>query len=366
MLVLCLGLAYAQETVQNSSFQELMNDFAMLQERHNANQVLLVKLGNDLRELPKAPTPEEYMKKALKLQKRLASANADIQRENEAQVFFKNSVTRYSGSHTLLKQEQTYLSLYLDSLQKFGREQNRAATQVRQATQRLNSEIANVPPPKEFTCSQGIAFILVSPNCYITKTPITAEQFVSLKKATAPELSEQDLENLQKHFTNEGITQNDARWTANTLGRICGFPCALPHEDQLKFLKQYALTLNQAIWLDGKATIAPQEKEALQRFGMTMARVWDPRGCLATPSKGEDIVNELPWMNYPMLGCALVTDASAGRNAMLAEIELLIAEEEANALENESKRDGQTEGTLNPDQTEESQDAPNDVKALQE
>ncbi|MCQ2396366.1 MAG: DUF3450 domain-containing protein [Lentisphaeria bacterium] len=327
LLLLCMVCARAQEAVKNSSFQDIMNDFTALQERHTANQVTLTKLGSDLRDLPKAATPADFLKGALKLQKRIIDATADVQRENDNQVLFKNDLTLYSGNHKLLKQEQTYLSLYLDNLQKYGREQENAKRQLQQALQSINASIAKVPPPAEFTCSQGIVFVLYSPKGYITQTPLTKEQYRSIRHACSPELSEEELDRDQEHFVKEGLTLSEAKIVAASLGHLCGFNCALPNEEQLKSLGNYALTIKQALWLDNSTNKTSKDREALQRFGMTMARIWDPRACLAKTAGKDAVHNELPWMNYPELGLALVVDASAGKNAMLAEIELEIAEE---------------------------------------
>lgn len=329
LFTFCLVSARAQEAVKNSNFQEIMNDFTMIQERHTANQTVLTKLGSDLRELSKAPTPVAYLKDALKLQKRLIQAVSDVRREDENQVVFKNSVTLYSGNHKLLQQEQTYLSLYLDNLQKYGREQENATRQLQQALLKLNTEIAKVPPPQEFTCSQGITFVLFAPQWYITKTPLTSEQFKALKHAVAPELTEAELDKAQEHFEKEGLTQPEAKAVAATVSRLCGFNCTLPKEEQLKSLANYAMTLQQALWLDNNTGKSSKDSEALQRFGMTMARLWDPRACLSKNREKDAVHSELQWMSYPELGIALVTDANAGKNARLAEIELAIAEEEA-------------------------------------
>ena len=348
ILILCCAVLLAQEAPKpDSSFQTLMNDFALLQENHSNNQVLLHDLGKDLQELPKAPTPEAALLSSMRLNKRVTEAIKSLQREQDSQVQFSNSISQYSGTRQLLRQEQSYLSHYLDELQKYGLEEENALFFLKNTAQQLQYRITNTLPPTEFTCALGIEFKLVMTNkesFYISRSPLTADQFEKLHNLTSSDITEEELTQHVIRFRSQGITHDEARWVADTIGHLCGFPCRLPTAKQLAVLKEYGAALKQALWLDGElpADFKFKSREAQQRFGMEMSPIWDPAGMLRTGQDAQALSEELSWASYPELGCAVVTDIQAGRNALLEQMEKLL----------EIEKDTQSEEAL-PEETPE-------------
>lgn len=345
----CAAFLLAQEEAPQPgiSFQTLMNDFAMLQENHSDNQVFLNNLGKELQELPKAPTPEAALLSSLKLKDRVNEAIKNLQREQDAQVKFSNSISTYSGNRQLLRQEQSYLSHYLDELQKYGLEEENALIFLKNTAQQLQYRIATMPPPQKFTCALGIDFILVSAqemSFYISRSPITADQFEKLHNLTSSDITEDALNQAVVRFRSKGITHDEALWIADTIGHLCGFPCRLPAVRQLTALKEYGASLKQALWVDGErpAELKFKSREAQQRFGMTMSLLWDPAGILRSGEDAQALAEELSWASYPELGCAVVTDIQAGRAARLEQMEKLLAFEKNASDDNASLKAAET------------------------
>ncbi|GEM_PF-7025994 len=330
--LLCGVTLFAQSTPQvMPSFQELMSEFTILQEDHTENQKLLSTVYTGLKELTQTASNDAILENSIKLYRQISEVISAIQQEQEQQVAFKNTISRYSGDRQLLRQEQTYLSHYLDELQKFGREQEGAMAYLQQAQKQLSLRIANMPPPPRFTGNFDIEFVLIATDrnnaFYITKEPLSQEQIFTIWKAMHPELNDQELQKIQEDFKQKGICLYEARQIAACMGRLFGgFPCTLPSEAQVAALREYGQTLPKAVWLDGKQNLEPVEKEALLRFGMTIGRVWDPTAKLGAHQNRNAVISEIPWAKYPELGCVLTTVIDAGRAKKRAIIEKLLDE----------------------------------------
>lgn len=340
LLLSCTALlAQTSSTQERNSFQELIGDFAMIQEMHDTNRAAFASIDVDLGKLFKSPNSEESIKQAIRIRRRTAELMQSIERNQERQVAFKNALTNYAATRQLLRQEQSYLTHYLDELQKFGAEQADAMRFLQNATKTLTQVLASTQPPPRFTVAPGIEFVLVgAPGktpLYVTATALTEDQTIAFWRAANPNADENALEQARENLKKDGCNLLDVTAIAATATKLAGFECTLPEEAQLQLLKGYAPTLDKAVWIGGKPQLQPQlqphEREALQRFDMKMGRIWDPRGLLRRKTSGiADVSSELPWASYPELGCILVANVQAGRKTFLEKIEeSMVAEDEA-------------------------------------
>lgn len=356
-LFLLCGVLFAQSTPQvMPSFQEIMSDFAILQEDHAGNQKLLSDIDIGLKELSQTASADAILKNSLKLHREITTAIQALQQEQDKQVIFKNTISRYSGDRQLLRQEQSYISHYLDELQKYGRDQANVMVFLQKTLRQLNANIANMPPPPHFTGNFGIEFMLITAPkneaFYVTKEPLTAEQICTIWKAMHPEVTGEEWQKIVEDFTQKGISMGEAQEIAACMGRLLGgFPCNLPAESQLNALREYGQTLQKAVWLGGKQLISPTEKEALSRFGMQVGRIWDPMARLGALHATNAVSSELTWAKYPELGCILTTAIDTGRAQKRAIIEKLLDEEEAAAAAEQVKEE------ILPDNTSLQEDA---------
>lgn len=336
LLLSCTALlAQTSSTQERNSFQELIGDFAMIQEMHDTNRAAFASIDVDLGKLLKSPNSEESIKQAIRIRRRTAELMQSIERNQERQVAFKNALTNYAATRQLLRQEQSYLTHYLDELQKFGAEQADAMRFLQNATKTLTQVLASTQPPPRFTVAPGIEFVLVgAPGktpLYVTATALTEDQTIAFWRAANPNADENALKQARENLKKDGCNLLDVTAIAATATKLAGFECTLPEEAQLQLLKGYAPTLDKAVWIGGKPQLQPHEREALQRFDMKMGRIWDPRGLLRRKTSGiADVSSELPWASYPELGCILVANVQAGRKTFLEKIEeSMVAEDEA-------------------------------------
>lgn len=336
LLLSCTALlAQTSSTQERNSFQELIGDFAMIQEMHDTNRAAFASIDVDLGKLFKSPNSEESIKQAIRIRRRTAELMQSIERNQERQVAFKNALTNYAATRQLLRQEQSYLTHYLDELQKFGAEQADAMRFLQNATKTLTQVLASTQPPPRFTVAPGIEFVLVgAPGktpLYVTATALTEDQTIAFWRAANPNADENALKQARENLKKDGCNLLDVTAIAATATKLAGFECTLPEEAQLQLLKGYAPTIDKAVWIGGKPQLQPHEREALQRFDMKMGRIWDPRGLLRRKTSGiADVSSELPWASYPELGCILVANVQAGRKTFLEKIEeSMVAEDEA-------------------------------------
>ncbi len=336
LLLLCplLALGLPAQTVQQSpkSFQELQEDFAILQSVHQKNTEDYLNFFKAVGEAFRTPDPEEASLRALRLRREGLLLLQSLERDQQRQVEFQNDLSVYSGKRQLLKQERSYIAIYLDKLQKYGTEQQGAMAALQRQLHQMDAQLNQLPPPKTFTSVHGVEFQLItpkkSPAFYVSREPLNADQFRELTRAMDSTLPEQDLNRLCQRFQEEGPSLQEALALSRAVGRIGGFPCTLPSPEQAKLLESLGLPWEKAVWLEGGKNEDIVEKEACQRFGATMVQLWDPRELLAS-GRQSHILLELPWARYPELGCLLVTPALTGQRHRIALLEQRLQEEDA-------------------------------------
>ncbi len=342
LLLLCplLALGLPAQTVQQSpkSFQELQEDFSILQSIHQKNTEEYLAFFKAVGEAFRVPDPEESALQALRLRRRGLALLESLERDLQRQVEFQTELSLYSEKRQLLKQEKTYLYTYVDKLQKYGAEQQNALPALQRQLRQMEARLNQLPPPKTFTSLHGVTFQLVasrkSPPFYVSQEPLGVTAFRELTQALDGTLPPQELERLCQRFQQEGPSLQEAQTLARTLGKTGGFPCSLPSPAQARTLEALALTPEKAVWLEGGKNEDVVEKEACQRFGAAMGHIWDPRERLAS-GRESHILLELPWARYPELGCLLVTPASTGQRHRIAQLEQRLQEEDALLSETE-------------------------------
>ncbi|MGN0866604.1 MAG: hypothetical protein ACI4SG_02865 [Oligosphaeraceae bacterium] len=340
LLLLCplLAAGLPAQTAQQSpkSFQELQEDFAILQNVHQKNAEDYLDFFKAVHEAFRTPDPEEAALQALRLRRQGLVLLESLERDQQRQVEFQNDLSLYSGKRQLLKQERSYIAIYLDKLQKYGAEQQSAIPALQKQLHQMDIQLTQLPPPRDFTSVHGVNFRLVVskklPAFYVSGEPLGEEQFRALTQAMDGALAAQELERLCQRFRQEGLSLPEAQTLARALGKIGGFPCTLPSPAQAKTLETLGMTPEKAVWLEGGKSDDVVEKEACQRFGAAMGQLWDPREVLAS-GRQSHILQELPWARYPELGCLLVTPALTGQHHRIAQLEQRLREEDEALLQ---------------------------------
>ena len=356
VLLLCplLAVGALSQTVPQSpkTFQELQEDFLILQNIHQQNLDKVRNFQEDFREAFQTPDADEAALRALRLRRDGRELFQSLERDQQRQVTFRNDLSLYSGSRQLIRQESAYSAIYLDTLQKYGQEQQAVTGLLRRHLQQLERSLMQLPPPARLSTALGLDFLLVTPPkgapFYVSETPLTAEQFRALRQRMDGNLPSQELDRICLSFQKEGVSLPEAFTLADALGKCSGFPCSLPAPAQTAQLKAYGETLKQAVWLSSPQGESPQEKEANLRFGATMAQIWDPQEVTTSLQEPSHILRELPGAKYPELGCLFATSADQGRRHSIALLEKRLQEEDGQAPEAEPELEPAVEKEVAP------------------
>jgi len=257
--------------------------------------------------------------------------------EKFAQVSVKGKIDKYMSSHDIMPQEMTIISHYLDDLRTYGVSQSKEENELKQVKSGISRLLNTVPPPNSFTLLDG-AFVFEKitvknrPPFYISTSPLSTSQWnlVAKRSGTLPMMLETPK---NASASRVRLSREDAYAFIAALSRITGQRLYLPNAVQAAILNKHygtrfgALTI--AVWLDGvwlhdhrSGSVDLNERDALNRFGMSLAPVWDPAHRLYKGSvRPDNIVGELPYAAYPSLGIILTASAQTAWNCQLVEFQ---------------------------------------------
>ena len=307
----------AKEADAPSPMQILIRGFSEIEAEHRRNLANARELRTRLDATLRLADPEEFITQGARLQEQLAEAHRRLAVERDHHIAFKAQIDAYRNGRQVLAQENAYLGRFLGELALYGKDQQAQSSEYTRAETALNRKLAALPPPSSFVNRFGITMVLVTtPKMrpfYASAAPVTeaqARQLLALlgrKPDTArkPDAPCTDL------------TNHDARACAEQLSRSTGFRYRLPNRQLCLRIRQARPDFHPAIalWLDEKWNAEYPEKNAIVRFGMTFATIWDPDAALEPGAGG--FARELPDAHYPALGFLVVTDAAAGREARM-------------------------------------------------
>ena len=325
------------------SLQRLMTVFQELQDNRNANHARCDRLLRGEALLKRGENPEAVLEAALRLQFASEKFLSRLDLERTGNIEFKGGADRYAAENGtgIMPQEQRYLDGYADSLREFGKAQDAESRAIKSMLSRVQELIRKLPPPAAYENALGMKMRLVAVRkfapFYITDGPVSRAQWNRMaKRSDSLSAAEPDDDGPRVE-----IAFQEAQKFASAVSRYLFFAYSLPTSAQCAALERSGKMPPMPVacwvgtpWLADKYAVNPDEKEAMGRFGMKMAALWDPSSRLFRNHHDDDeedgqlpaICGELPQAAYRDLGICLAAPVQAGVAARYDAVSRKIAE----------------------------------------